>query len=186
MPDRFQRPSLKGQRHDDPPKTSQGWKFRLGLAAKKYPVQIALLCAMVPVFILSLFILGAYHKIGAQQAAVIRQQHEIQVNRQALTFQACLNNNTQTRGLNKLNDTVQAIIASGPRQNEQLRPLFKDSGIDFDKVIAASRRAAREANADLQATKVSLLNCVREAEQVQKLNPPKRKAVQSNIPPGKK
>jgi hypothetical protein len=53
-------------------------------------------------------------------------------------------------------------------------------------VIAASRRAAREANADLQATKVSLLNCVREAEQVQKLNPPKRKAVQSNIPPGKK
>src|SRR4051794_6341281 len=108
MPDRFQYPSLKGKRHDDPPKTHQGWKFRLGLAAKKYPIQVALLCAMVPVTVLGLFLLGAYQKIGDQQAAVIRQQKEIQVNRQALTFQACLNNNTQTRGLNKLNDTVQA------------------------------------------------------------------------------
>jgi hypothetical protein len=184
MPERFQYP-LTGKRADDPPQ--QGWKFRLGLAAHKFPVQIALLCAMVPVTVMGLFLLGAYHRIGSQQQAIVEQQHEIQVNRQALTVQACKNNNDQTRGLNKLNDTVQAVIASGPKSNEQLRPVLEKAGIDFDKIQKASRKAATQANRDLEGTKVKLQNCRVQAAQIRKLAPPKSKPrVFSDIPPGKK
>lgn len=178
-------PDLTPKRSDDPPEP--GWRFRVGLAVKKYPVQVALLCAMVPVTFLGLFLLGAYEKIDAQQSAIVTAQGEIQANRKALTFQACTNNNAQTRGLNKLNDTLQALIESSPKQYETIRPVLEQAGIDVNALIKASRPVTEKNVADLEAARVTLLNCVQQVEQIENLSPPNRKTpVRGKIPPGKK
>lgn len=188
------KPDLTPKRADDPRANGvDGWKFRVGLAVKKYPVQVALLCAMVPVTFLGLFLLGAYQKIDnaqgtitAQQQSISSQQHEIQVNRRALSFSSCLNNNAQTKGLNKLNDTLQALIAGGPKQYQQLRPVLEKAGIDVDALAAAAKRNADESTSELEKAKVDLLDCVKQAAQIEKLNPPTDKPVPHSIPPQKK
>lgn len=188
MPDRFQTPSLKGKRHEDPPtKGLSGWKFKVGLSVKKYPIQVALLCALIPVFILSILLLGAYHRIGSTQDLLLQQQQEIQVNRKALTFASCVNNNSQTHGLNKLNDTMQALIASSPKQYEAIRPVLERAGIDVDALKAAAKENIAQSNANLEEAKVRGLDCALQVRQVEHLSPPKEPPPRpANIPTNKK
>lgn len=181
------KPDLTPKRADDPQGGLPAWKFRLGLAVKKWPIHVALLCAMVPVTVLGLFVLGAYNQIDDQQDIIAKQQQEIQVNRRALTFAACVNNNAQTRGLNTLNATLQAVIAGGPQQYNRLRPILERAGIDVDALRRAARENATDANRKLNAAKVRPQDCVEQAQQIEQLKPPKRRTqVHSNIPPGKK
>lgn len=156
-----------GQRHGDPPQTGiSGAKFRLSLAAKRYPVQIALICALIPCSILGALVV-------VQGKRIERQQADIQLNRKALTVESCVANNRQTDGLNRLNDTVQALVNQGPQSLERFKPLLESSGINVDKEIAHARRQAKENSAKLQAVKVKRQDCKAQAAKIENLSPPK-------------
>jgi hypothetical protein len=131
----------EGKRVDDPP-PKNNLRWRLALAAHKYPVQLALLLATlvlaVPVFLLissnsdlrtsNVELKSSNNRLTVATARVDAALTEIQANRQVTvgTFCSVINENAVAN--NRQTDYLIHLLVDGAKQSGVFEKLYKDFG----------------------------------------------------------
>lgn len=155
MPDRFNL-LPRGERVDDPPAPEQKLRYRVSLALHKYPIQIALVIAML-ILLLPLFMLiRSNHDLrdsnGKLRAALINTQ----VNRKGTLGAFCKVINTNAAAANTQTDYIQGLIIGGVKSSKAFEKTFRQLHLPpYKKRLKA---AMQQANG-LERLKLPPLDC---------------------------
>lgn len=167
----------KGQRVDDQPE-NKSVMFRLALAARKYPVQIALIIALVVlIYPVSLLIdsnsdlkdstraLQESNRQIKRSAADLRTAlNTIQTNRQVLASRSCKQANKNASSNNAQTTFFQHLIIQSVVDSRAFDKFIKQIGAPpYDERLKKAKAQARE----LESLKVPLRDCDREQAQIE-------------------
>lgn len=157
----------RGQRVDDQSET-KSFRFRLALAATKYPVQIALIIALVVlVYPVALLVesnadqKASNKRLRAASADLREALATIAGNRKVLFARQCSQSNRNAKANNRQTTYFQALIVKSARDSKRLESVLAPPPY-AERVRRARRQAAR-----LDKFKVPLRDCAAEARQVE-------------------
>lgn len=168
----------KGQRVDDQ-EENRSLKFRLALAARKYPVQLALIIALTvliyPVVLLidsnsdlkdSTKALQESNRQIKKSAADLKGALEtIQDNRKVLARSSCRQSNSNARANNAQTTFFQGLIVKSAVDSKIFDDLITQiGGPPYDERVKTAKGQAKK----LQSLKVGVRNCKAEAAKIEK------------------
>lgn len=147
---------LTGQRITDPPPDKQPFQFRTALAARKYPVQIALvialLAACIPVYLLVQSNSDLRRSNRQLRSALLTTVE----NRKATVNVFCRVINGNTVAINAQSQYIQGLIIGGAKSSHAFEHVFRSLGLPpYKKRLA---QAVKQASG-LKKLKVPPLDC---------------------------
>lgn len=147
---------LTGSRIDDPPPASQPFMFRLELAVRKYPVQLALVLMFVVVSIPIYMLLNSNSDLRHSNTQLRNALVSTQTSRVATlsTFCKVINHNAKTA--NTQTDYLKQIIVGGAKSSRAFEHVFRELGLPPYKVRL---RLARQQASGLDRVKLPALKC---------------------------
>jgi hypothetical protein len=148
--------SLRGHRIDDPPPKEQPLAFRATLAARKYPVQVALVIALIAVCVPVYMLVNSNHDLRQSNRDLRNALILTASNRKAVVNVFCRVINTNAATANTQTKYLQGLIVGGAKSSRPFEHVFKSLGLPpYKKRLAQARRQA----GGLGHLKVPPLNC---------------------------
>lgn len=135
--------NFKGQRITDPPPKQQPLAFRVGIAARKYPVQIALVIALVAACVPIYMLVNSNSELRKSNHDLRKALILTASNRKAVVNAFCKVINTNTATQNTQTRYIQGLIISGAKSSHAFEHVFRDLGLPpYKKRLAQARRQA--------------------------------------------
>lgn len=165
----------KYKRADDPP--NENIPHRVRLAVRRYPVQVALVLALIvvayPVYLMLGVVSDVRHatdklrdsqhqlrdsqdQLRAAHNALRGTQRQLQDSRVAITSRLCTVINQNGKSNNRQNSYIRALIVGGAKQGAVFEPLYKQyGGPPYDVRLRKAKKVASR----LGRYEVTHLNC---------------------------
>lgn len=116
-----------GNRRDDPPR--KHWRWRAGLVIQKYPVQVAILAALVVLALPVAMLVSANSDLRTSQGALRDALVTGSTSRQATSREICKAINDNARTNNGQNRYLKAIILESVKQSQRFQPTYDRLGL---------------------------------------------------------
>jgi hypothetical protein len=164
---------LTGARIDDPPPKEQRVKFRLALAARKYPVQIALVVALMAACVPIYQLLQSNGDLRRSNASLRNALLASQKSRATTVGVFCHVINRNAAVSNKQTDYLRAILVNSAKSSKPFESVFRRLGLP--PYHARLHHALVQAR-HLEKAKIPALSC---RDLVESVNTATRKVVQA-------
>lgn len=134
-----------GNRRDDPP--PKHWRWRVGLTVAKYPVQVAILLALVILAIPMVMLISANGDLRGSQKALREALVASQTSRAVTGRVICEVTNANARTNNGQNRTLKEIIVGSVKQSKRFEPTYRKLGLPpYPDRLREAKAIARRLN----------------------------------------
>lgn len=116
-----------GKRRDDPP--PKHWRWRLGLTVAKYPVQVAILLALIILAVPMVMLISANGDLRASQKTLRQAVVASQTSRSVTGRVICDVTNENGRANNGQTETLKEIIVGSVKQSKRFEATYRKLGL---------------------------------------------------------